>query len=108
MKTAIMVVGLLKVSLILHENASLKGKRKVVKSLLGRLRSRFNVAAAEVASNDLLQRADIGLAVVGNDRRFVNSVLDKILDYVERETEADVMDSQMEIQSVFSGEDGRP
>ena len=73
-----MVVGLLKVTLILPENASLKGKRKVVKSLLGRLKSRFNVAAAEVENNDLWQRAEIGLAVVGNDRRFVNSALDKI------------------------------
>lgn len=103
-----MVVGLLKVTMILPENASLKGKRKVVKSLLGRLKSKFNVAAAEVESNDLWQRAEIGLAVVGNDRRFVNSVLDKIANYIERETEAEVVDSLMEIQSVFSGEGFRP
>jgi len=97
-----MVIGLLKVSMILPENASLKGKRKVVKSLLGRLKSRFNVSVAEVADNDLWQRAAVGLAVVGNDRRFVNSALDKVLDYIEQETEADIIDSKMEIQSVFS------
>ena len=99
-----MVVGLLKVSLILPGNASLKGKRKVVRSLTERLKSRFNVAVAEVAGNDLLQRIEIGMAVVGNDGRFLNSVLDKILDYVERETEAQVIDSHMEIESVFSDE----
>ncbi|MEW6263694.1 MAG: DUF503 domain-containing protein [Thermodesulfobacteriota bacterium] len=99
-----MVVGILKVTLLLPENASLKGKRKVVKSLLGRLQSRFNVAAAEVADNDLWQRAELGLAVVGNDRRFVNSVLDKLLDYIGRETEAELLDSSLEIQTVFSGE----
>ena len=100
-----MVVGMLKVTMIIPENASLKGKRKVVKSLLGRICSRYNVAAAEVAGNDLWQRAELGLAVVGNDRRFVNSVLDKILDYMERETEAEVVDAKMDIQNVF-GSDG--
>jgi uncharacterized protein len=58
---------------------------------------------AEVRDNDLWQKAEIGLAVVGNDQRFINSTLDKILDYVERETEADVIDSQMDIQH-FNGE----
>lgn len=99
-----MVVGMLKVTMIIPENASLKGKRKVVKSLLGRIRSRYNVAAAEVAGNDLWQRAELGLAVVGNDRRFVNSVLDKLLDYMERETEAEVVDAKMDIQNVFGSE----
>ena len=98
-----MVVGLLKITMLIPENASLKGKRKVVKSLLGRLKSRFNVSAAEVEGNDLWQRAEIGVAMVGNDKRFINSALDKILDYVERETEAEVIDSQMDIQ-IFSGD----
>lgn len=94
-----MVVGLLKITMIIHDNASLKGKRKVVKSLLGRLKAKFNVAAAEVGDNDLWQRAEIGAAIVGNDRRFINSALDKILDYIERETEAEIIDSDMEIIS---------
>lgn len=79
----------------------MKGKRKVVKSLLGRVQSRFNVTAAEVEDNDLWQRAGIGLAMVGNDRRFVNSALDKILDFIERETEAELVDSSMEIINVL-------
>ena len=98
-----MVVGLLQITLLIPENASLKGKRKVVKSLLGRLRSRFNVAAAEVDGQDLWQRAELGLAVVGNDVRFINSSLDKIMDYIERETEAEVINTNMEIQNIFSG-----
>jgi len=96
-----MVVGLLKISMFIPENASLKGKRKVVKSLLGRLKSRFNVSVAEVEDNDLWQRAGLGVTLVGNDRRFVNSALDKVLDYVERETEAEVIESNIEIINVF-------
>ena len=97
-----MVVGLLRITLHLPENGSLKGKRKVVKSLIGRIQSRFNASVAEVEDNDLWQRAVLGAAVVGNDQRFVNSVLDKILDYAERETEAQVIDSRMDIQSALS------
>lgn len=102
-----MVVGMLQVSLFLPENASLKGKRKVVKSLLDRLKARFNVAAAEVGDNDLWQRIVIGMVAVGNDRRFINSVLDNLLDYIEQETEAQVLDSQMEIDTVFSDQGSR-
>ena len=87
--------------MILQGNSSLKGKRKVVKSILGRLRSRFNLAAAEVEDNDLWQKIGLGLAVVGNDRRFVNSVLDKILDFIERDADGEIIDTQMEILNVF-------
>jgi uncharacterized protein YlxP (DUF503 family) len=100
-----MVVGLLHVTMHLPENGSLKGKRKVIKSLLGRLRARFNVAAAEVASNDLWQRAELGVAVVGNDGRFVNSSLDTILDYMEKDPDAQVVDSRIEILNAFSEEE---
>lgn len=96
-----MVVGVLKVSMIIPGNASLKGKRKVVKSLVSRLRARFNLAAAEVEDNDLWQRVGLGLAVVGNDRRHVNSALDKVLDFVEEEAEAEVIDSRLEILNLF-------
>lgn len=96
-----MVVGMLKVSMLIPENMSLKGKRKVVKSLLSRLRSRFNIAAAEVEDNDLWQRAGLGVALVGNDRRFINSALDKVLDYLEREPGAEVVESNIEILNVF-------
>ncbi|MDY6851989.1 MAG: DUF503 domain-containing protein [Thermodesulfobacteriota bacterium] len=92
---------MLKVSMLIPENMSLKGKRKVVKSLLSRLRSRFNIAAAEVEDNDLWQRAGLGVALVGNDRRFINSALDKVLDYLEREPGAEVVESNIEILNVF-------
>ena len=80
----------------------MKGKRKVVKSLLGRVKAKFNVTAAEIEDNDLWQRAGIGLAMVGNDRRFINSALDKVLDFIEREADGDLIDSTMEIMTIFS------
>lgn len=96
-----MVVGILRVTMIIPGNSSLKGKRKVVKSLLGKLRAKFNLAAAEVEDNDLWQRAGLGLALVGNDRRYINSAVDKVLDFIERTTEAEIIDSQTEIINIF-------
>ena len=96
-----MVVGILKITLIIHGNSSLKGKRKVVKSLLDKLRSRFNLAAAEVEDNDLWQRAGLGLALVGNDRRFINSSMDKVLDFIYRTSDAEIIDSDSEIINIF-------
>lgn len=96
-----MVVGILKITLIIPGNSSLKGKRKVIKSLLDKLRSKFNLAAAEVEDNDLWQKAGLGLALVGNDRRFINSSMDKVLDFIYRTSEAEIVDSDSEIINIF-------
>lgn len=96
-----MVVGILKITLIIPGNSSLKGKRKVIKSLLDKLRSKFNLAAAEVEDNDLWQKAGLGLALVGNDRRFINSSMDKVLDFIYRTSDAEIVDSDSEIINIF-------
>lgn len=61
---------------------SLKEKRGIVKSLIERLRSRFNISVSEVDHNDNKSSAVIGLAVVSNDSRFVNQQLDKIISFM--------------------------
>lgn len=92
-----MVVGLVKITLRLHDCRSLKGKRKVVKSMIGRIRNRFNVSAAEVGANDIHQRAVIGFALVGNTGRRVNAKLDKLLNMAHDLALAEIIDSEMEI-----------
>jgi len=95
-----MVVGIATIVLRIHGNDSLKGKRKVVKGIIGRLQNTFNASVAEVGANDNHQRAEIGLAFVGNDRRVINSKLDKALNLVEDMQLAEVIDSDMEIISL--------
>jgi uncharacterized protein YlxP (DUF503 family) len=92
-----MVVGIVTIVLRIHGNDSLKGKRKVVKGIVGRLQNTFNASVAEVGANDTLQRAEIGLAFVGNDRRVINSKVDKALNLVEDMQLAEIIDSDMEI-----------
>jgi hypothetical protein len=80
-----MIVGVLTAQLHLQGVSSLKEKRSIVKSLIGRLRSRFNVSAAEVDHQDNKTSAVIGIAVVSNNNRFVNEQLDKIVDFMHKD-----------------------
>ena len=92
-----MVMGVLKITLILHGNDSLKGKRQVLKAVKDRVRNRFNVSIAEVGHNDMLQRADIAAAAIGNDKAHVNSVLDNVLNFIEDVAAAEVAGHDMEL-----------
>jgi len=57
---------------------SLKGKRRVLKSITSQLRNRFNVAVAEVDNNELWQLATLGVCCLSNDKRYTNEVLSKV------------------------------
>jgi uncharacterized protein len=92
-----MVIGVGAITLRLHECRSLKSKRKIVKSMIGKLRSHFNVAVAETGANDLHQRAEIGFALVGNDAPLINSKIDKIFNLAESLGLAEIIDTEMEI-----------
>jgi len=92
-----MVVGIGTISLRLAENESLKGKRKVIKSILGKMKNSFNVSAAEVGDNDVHRRSEIGFSMVGNDTGYINSKMDKLLNMVDDSGLAELVDSQIEI-----------
>lgn len=64
-------------------NSSLKGKRQVSRSITSRVRTKFNVAIAEVDDNDLWQRLTLGISCVSSDGRHANEVLSKVVEYIE-------------------------
>ncbi len=80
-----MIVGVLTAQLHMQGVSSLKEKRSIVKSFIGRLKSRFNVSVAEVDHQDNKTSAVIGIAVVSNNKRFVNEQLDKIIDFMHKD-----------------------
>ncbi|MBK8013802.1 MAG: DUF503 domain-containing protein [Deltaproteobacteria bacterium] len=94
-----MVVGVLELTLSIVEADSLKAKRRVVKSVVERIRHRFGVAIAEVDFNDEHRRACLGIAMVANDQAYVNSVLDKVRSAVADYTlgQADLQDERLEL-----------
>jgi uncharacterized protein len=95
-----MVIGICQLDLRIPENHSLKGKRHVLRKLIDRVRHRFNVAISEVGDNDLWQRAQIGFCTVGNDRRHINSSLDKVVDFIEQMNLVEMVHTEIEIITV--------
>jgi len=92
-----MVVGVARLTLVIHDSRSLKDKRQVLKSLIEKVKNRFNVSVAETGALDLWQRAEVGIVAVGNDKAFVNSVLDKALDFVEGLCVTEVADTSVQL-----------
>lgn len=85
------------ITLAIPGNDSLKGKRRVVKSLMERVRHKFEAAVAEVGDNDLWQKARIGVALVGNDSQLLNTRLQQIMTFIEDQYLAEIIDSQVEL-----------
>ena len=96
-----MNVGVCRISLRLPENASLKGKRQILKSITSRIRNRFNVSVAEIDDHDVWQLATIGICCVSNDKRFTNQVLSKVVDFVSNSRfEVEILDYSIEMLTV--------
>jgi uncharacterized protein YlxP (DUF503 family) len=95
-----MVVGVGYIVFRIHQCRSLKEKRKVVKAIVARMRNHFNASVAEVADNDIYQRAVVGVSLVGSDRRLINAKLDKLFNFAEALGLAEIVDTQMEIISL--------
>jgi hypothetical protein len=95
-----MVIGVCQLDFLIPENQSLKGKRHVLRKVIDRVRHQFNVAISEVGDNDLWQRGQIGICTVGNDRRHINSSLDKVIDFIEKMNLVEMVRTEMEIINV--------
>lgn len=92
-----MVIGVCKISLLIDEAFSLKQKRHVVKSVVEKIKARFNVSVAEVDCNDKWQKAVIGLTCVSNEAAHADSVMAAVVNFVECDARAVMLDYSTEI-----------
>ena len=74
----------------------LKEKRMIVKSLKTRIRNQFEVSAAEIADQDLLQRASLGVAAVGGEQPPLDALLQHVLRFVEENLDGEILDYRNE------------
>jgi hypothetical protein len=77
-----MVTGICIFKIYIPESNSLKFKRKIIKSILEQVRARFKVAIAEVGLHDLWQTSQIGLATVSNEKKIVDTTINKVLNFI--------------------------
>ena len=73
------ILGLMHLELHVAQANSLKDKRRIVKGFKDRLASRFPVSVAEVGGQETHRRVTLAVAMVSNDRRNVEGMLQKIL-----------------------------
>lgn len=92
-----MIVGTCEVKLIIFESNSLKDKRHIIKSIIGKIQSRFNVSIAEVGLNDSWQTAKIGFACVTNDSVHANRIISKIINFIDGNSRVEILDYNIEI-----------
>lgn len=85
-----MVAGV-QIELFLPASQNLKEKRAIVKSLIGKLRSRFNVSAAEVAYLEQWQRTVLGIAAVANEISFLQQEMQAVIRFVEKHPEVELI-----------------
>jgi len=92
-----MFVGICTLTLHLPGNGSLKGKRRVIKSIMARMRQEFNISVAEVDSQDSWQRAVLGVACVSPDQAYAHGLLERAVRWLE-ESRLDVQLVDYEIE----------
>lgn len=92
-----MKVLLIKITLRASWVHSLKEKRMVVKSIVQRLKNKFNVSVAETAEQDIHQTIVIGIAAVCGSSAQADSTMENILNFVEDNTDAEIIDIQREV-----------
>ena len=91
-----MEIACLTVELEITDGLTLKDKRQVIRSLLDRIRGRFNVGAAEVDHLDSVRYATLAMVGVANEHRFLNEMMSKLENLIEGETRAVVLDQTLE------------
>lgn len=90
------VVGVLNIRLVIRGATTLKDKRRVIKSLKDRVKNSFNVSISEIGTLDHCQYSRLGIAMVGNDKRYVNGALSNLLNMFRVVTSVELVDYHLE------------
>ena len=92
-----MHVGCCSLKFFLHGNRSLKGKRRVVKSLRDRVKNKFNISVAEIGDQDVWQSLHIGIAAVSSDAQYLDGLLRQVVEFIDNLHLAEMTDCQIEL-----------
>jgi uncharacterized protein YlxP (DUF503 family) len=85
------------VELMISDSNSLKTKRRVVKSIIDKLRHKFNLSVAEIDYLELWQRALIGITMVSNNKRLIGRSADAIESFLREFYEVQLLDITVEV-----------
>ena len=76
---------------------SLKEKRMVVKSVVGKLQNKFNISVCEIDNQDIHNLITIGIVGIGIDSKICDSIIDNVINYIEDITDAEIINIEQEV-----------
>jgi len=92
-----MLVGLCELFIYLPDCHSLKDKRSIIKSFKFFLRRKYNISISEIGYKDAWRKSIIGIGCIGDNRRLINQIIDKIIKEVENHSEIELVNFQISI-----------
>jgi hypothetical protein len=90
-------IGILKITLFIHNSNSLKEKRMVMQSLKTKLRNNFNIAVTQIDDEDKWQKSYLAVVGVEKDNQAVNSILSRVINYIEGFSQVNLIDYAIEL-----------
>lgn len=91
-----MPVGVCYIRIQIHGSASLKDKRRVVKSIKDRLKTRHNISIAETGDLDHWQMAELGIACISNDKGYLDGMMAAVIRQIQADGRVFVLDISTE------------
>lgn len=91
------MIGVCEVHIHMPNTSSLKSKRKIIKSLKDRIRSKFNVTVAEMGNQDKWQRAVIQIGYINNNRARIDQIMQHIISLINTVPDAIIIDYNTQI-----------
>lgn len=92
-----MLIGVCKVIISIPESFSLKEKRKVKRSIVDKVRAKFNVSIAEVDSQDIWNELVLGISIVSTESKHIYEVMSEVIKVIEDHKEAEIIDYEIDI-----------
>ena len=90
-----MKVGCCSIKFFLHGNNSLKEKRRITKSIKDRVKNKFNISIAEIGDQDVWQNLHIGIVAVGSDHKYLDGLMSKVVESIDKMHLAEMTDCQI-------------
>ena len=87
------------ISITIYDALRLKDKRMVVKSIVERIKSRFNVSVCEASENDKWQISDLGFSFVSNESKYNEKTIEKIINFIDNDDRVEITNIDKEMYS---------
>lgn len=92
-----MIIGAAKIYIYINWSHSLKEKRMEVKSIIAKVKHRYNVSISEIDHQDYHQSIVLGVACVSNSTRHANTVIQNVVDYIDDTSEGFIEKADIEL-----------